>query len=329
MRSEDERKLAHRLKEEGMSLKAIGEMLEISKSSVQNLLNYKPKIKCLQRGPNFRINKYDKMKMKREISRLNDLSERTTSSKLKKSCELDVSVRTVRRYLRNMNMKYTKIKKVIFLKKIHRQSRIRVIRSWMCKNHQWEKTVFIDEKRFNLDGPDDWRTWSRNPIEKFREMRQCKCGGVMIWMMMLPIGLLTYRVIEGNFKSVDYIKVLQNTAVPICKLNLCSDFYYQEDNCTVHKSKAVKTFIDMSNIKVLEWPSKSPDINIIEDVWKLISDEVYDGPQFSKKTDLVSKIKNVIDDINANQRLVLKNLYTTIRSRLCTVLENKGGLFNK
>ena len=38
-----------------------------------------------------------------------------------------------------------------------------------------------------------------------------------------------------------------------------------------------------SNINVLDYPPKSPDINITEDVWKLLSDAVYDGPPYENK----------------------------------------------
>ena len=34
-----------------------------------------------------------------------------------------------------------------------------------------------------------------------------------------------------------------------------------------------------SVIKIIEWPAKSPDLNIVEDIWKMLSNVVYDGPQ--------------------------------------------------
>jgi len=33
-----------------------------------------------------------------------------------------------------------------------------------------------------------------------------------------------------------------------------------------------------SPINILEWSARSPDLNILKDVWKIISDQVYDGP---------------------------------------------------
>jgi len=64
--------------------------------------------------------------------------------------------------------------------------------------------------------------------------------------------------------------------------------FLQIDNAHVHQRKEVKLFLKKNNIRTILWPSKSPDINIVEDVWKLISDIVYDCHQFrNKKTCLV------------------------------------------
>ena len=30
---------------------------------------------------------------------------------------------------------------------------------WIIENHNWNLTIFSDEKRFNLDGPDNWKSY--------------------------------------------------------------------------------------------------------------------------------------------------------------------------
>jgi len=112
------------------------------------------------------------------------------------------------------------------------------------------------------------------------------------------------------------------------KLNYGDDFIFHEDNASVHKSKKVKEFFKDSRINVLEWPAKSPDLNIIEDIWKMISNIVYDCPQFRKKIDLVKKIEEVILKINTDNRKDIIDLYGQIRSRLAKVLCNNGNLYN-
>lgn len=46
----------------------------------------------------------------------------------------------------------------------------------------------------------------------------------------------------------------------------------------------------------------SPDFNIIEDGWKRISDQVYDGKQFETIKCLRESIKNVILEFNRDKR---------------------------
>lgn len=35
-----------------------------------------------------------------------------------------------------------------------------------------------------------------------------------------------------------------------------------------------------NDVKVIGWPARSPDLNIVEDIWKMLSEMVYDEPQF-------------------------------------------------
>ena len=35
--------------------------------------------------------------------------------------------------------------------------------------------------------------------------------------------------------------------------------------------------------------AKSPDLNIVEDIWEQLSNDIYDGPQFKKISDLRKK----------------------------------------
>ena len=97
----------------------------------------------------------------------------------------------------------------------------------------------------------------------------------------------------------------------------------------MRKPGKVQHFMKSAGFKVLTWPPKSLDLNIAEDVWKMLSDAVYDRPPFLNKESLLQKINEVIRDINENKRNVIIKLYAGIRSRLCKVLLRKCGLFNK
>jgi len=280
-------------------------------------------------GPNPKVNKKIQLRIKRAMCSLQDSGEKITSRKIVAACDLDMSISTVQRHLKSKQWKYKRATAIISLTNAHKAKRVASVTSWIENQQCWEKTVFSDEKRFSLDGPDDWRSYVPISQKLYRSKRQCGGGSILLWLLVLPNGLLSYRVIQGNLDADKYIDLLRTTAVPMMKLNYGDDFMFQEDNAPVHKAGKVKHFMIASNIKVLDWPPKSPDLNITEDVWKLVSDAVYDGPPFENKAILLEKISNVITYLNQSKRHVIKNLFATIRSRLCKVLLRNGEIINK
>jgi len=329
MRSIDQKKLALRWKTEGKSYGDISKLLNITRNSAINLCYYKNKVMPKKRGPKFSLTKPQKLSMKRVIGKLKESNQRINSKKLKSECVLNISVRSIQRHMKRVGMLYRKVPSQIILNQKHKEKRVLLINEWISGNHLWEKTIFSDEKRFSLDGPDNWKTYTSQNEKSMRQKRQCSGGSMMVWLMTLPNGLLSFKVITGKFNSEAYMHMLKTSVVPILKLNFGEDFWFQEDNAPVHKSAKVRKFMRDSSIKVLDWPARSPDLNIVEDIWKIISDQVYDGPQFININTLSEKVKYVINDINRSQRQKVLDLYKSIRSRLCTVLFKRGGLYNK
>ena len=295
----------------------------------RSLCIYKNVSNPKKRGPKFKLSKANKLSIKRTFNNLSRKGEKINCPKIIEQIGLQVSPSTVQRHLTKQQLKYKKAVNEICLTEKHKKNRIRIIEKWISSNHRWENTIFSDEKRFSLDGPDDWRTYVTVGDRCVRNKRQCHGGSIMVWLMCIPNGLISYKIVGDHFKSGNYIDLLKKSAVPIMKLNLAEDFHFQQDNSPVHTAALTKKFMKEANINVIEWPAKSPDLNIVEDIWKMLSDKVYDGPQFVNKAELIEKINDCIYDINCNCRSKIVKLYDGIRSRLVKVLLKNGNLYNK
>ena len=263
MKSIDLRNTAKNLRHEGKSYAEVGKLLGVTRFAARNLANYKLKVNKKKSGRKNIISKRTSLSLKREISRLNQNKERINSPKLIRNLSLNVNERTVQRHLLKMEYKYVKAANQIILSKKHKQERIDMISTWFSSNHPWENTVFSDEKRFTFDGPDNWMTYVKKNSKYIRQKRQCHGGGIMLWLMTLPNGLLSYHSIIGSFKTHQYIALLRNYVVPTMKINLGNNFYFQQDNASVHTSKLAQQYLKDANVRTLMWPSKSPDLNIV------------------------------------------------------------------
>ena len=59
----------------------------------------------------------------------------------------------------------------------------------------------------------------------------------------------------------------------------------------------------------LEWPARSPDINLIENVWEMLAQLVYDGPEIRKEAQLWVRILGAKKQLIETRRDVIVHMF--------------------
>ena len=128
----------------------------ITESKCKNLFYYKKKAFKCKPGPKNRIDKRKSLAIKRSVERNNEMERKVTCNTIISDTGLSISRRTINNWLIKHDFKFKKVVQKIHLTRKHKDARMNIASEWLEKNIQIENIVFSDEKRFSLDGPDNW-----------------------------------------------------------------------------------------------------------------------------------------------------------------------------
>lgn len=147
---------------------------------------------------------------------------------------------------------------------------------------------------------------------------------VMVWSVISAKGPGRLYVVEGMMNAAQYLKVLQGRLLPQMKEWFCEgeNPVFMHDSAPCHKAKVVTKFLAEENVGVLDWPGNSPDMNPIENVWKVLKDEVSKfGPTTKRKL-----IEALIAAWNHNPKIkiAISNSINSMPRRIEALLKAKG-----
>ena len=231
-----------------------------------------------------------------------------------------LSLRTIQRYLKeNGQLAYRPHQSPKLSKK---QMLVRLNWCKKYKDFNWNRVIFSDESTIELNKSRPHfirRSRSEKLQHKHCVNHKAFAKKVMIWGSVCSKGIGQLAFIDGMMTSNYYLSILANHVVPF------KDYieFFQHDNAPSHSAKTVQTYLKENNIKVLDWPPYSPDLNVIENIWALLKAKI-GRKNYLNIAELKSEIFNIWYNDEDFPRYC-KSLFESMPKRLNECIAARGG----
>ena len=185
----------------------------------------------------------------------------------------------------------------------------------------WNHVLWSDEMKINLFDSDGFKYVWRRPGEDYKD----KCvkysgGNVMVWDSMSAVGVGELYFIEGNMNSNMYCEILQQSMIPSLQ-KLGRRAMFRHDNDPKHTSKTTTALLKKLRVKVMDWPSMSPDLNPIKHFWGILKRKV----EVLKVSNICQLLDVVMEKWKSIPVTICEALVNSMPRRVKAVLDNDGG----
>lgn len=329
--SEDLRTLVIKHFLNGDSQREIAKKTLLSRETVRSMIKKYKSTKCignlLGRGRKRKTTATTDRLIQRKLKCDRRKSTRSVTAELEQELGILISESTVQRRAHEAGLFGRVARKKPYVNKVNRVKRLKYAREMLAKPLGfWDTVVWSDESKFNLFGSDGkvmvWRT--------LKEEFDPKCivptvkhggGSVMVWGCFAKSGMGKLTVLDRILDRFYYQQILEENLLPsVNKLGLGADFSFMHDNDPKHTSAHVKVWLKQNGIKVLQWPSSSPDLNPIENLWDVLEDRM--KKHHPKNKDELAQL--LVEEWEKIDLSILQKLVSSVPSRLHECTKMKG-----
>jgi transposase len=320
----------------GKSQRFIAKTLGLSRSVVRRVIvDNNDHDVCTDLPRSGRRSKFDDRAV-RLVGRIIDRGEATTATAahqiLTRDHNLNISVRSVRNLLHQQGLHVRHATRRPLLTREHKRVRYEFAlahQDWTVD--QWKQVVFSDETVITSNHLDSRHlVWTRDvdPLDPRLIVESVQGGGakIMVWGCISWYGVHDLILLEGSVNAEGYIGVLEENLLPIRQQYFGRrSFIFQQDGARIHTANATMEFLNDQNIEVLEWPAHSPDLNIIENVWRYRKVKLYKLQPSANAKELWVNVFEVMEDMWADEMTQrVQNLFESMPRRMAAVIRARG-----
>ena len=256
-----------------------------------------------------------KQSISQQIRQKPYLSLRTLASR----APIPVSYQTVRRAL--VDSKYSKKypTKIPMLSEKNRLYRVRWAKKFKYPKKQWAKTVFADEMSIWLSRG-RMKMWTKFGRKRFVPTTK-HTPKINVWAAFSSMGTFPLCIFTTNMDSSLFLDILQGHLLTQAEVFHENDWQLVMDNDPKHTATKVKHWLGTNLPKVLPWPSQSPDLNPIENLFGWVKQDLTkQGPK------TISELRKMLEITWSKLDSNFLKPYWSSMPRRCQMAIDSGGL---
>ncbi|UYV60868.1 hypothetical protein LAZ67_1002642 [Cordylochernes scorpioides] len=308
------------IREAGQSQVEVAKWLNVNKSVVRKIWKQSIEIGTIKRkegsGRKRKTATSEDRYLVVTAKRHREMTAIQLSNELSSATGTRISRQTVYRRLHEGALYARRPMVCIPLTSAHRRARL----NWCLEHHawthdQWANVLFSDESRFSLYTDSRrvfiWREpGTRYHPSNIREIDSFRGGS-----------LLTHtppHFSGGTLTAQRYRDEILEPYLRPYRDQIGHNLIFMDDNARPHRARLVNEYLQSENIRRMDWPARSPDLNPIEHVWDALGRRI--GARHPSPRTLVELRTALLEEWGLLPLDLLQSLVNSMRARCETLI---------